>query len=199
MRLTSLADALFTSTQQRVLGYLFGQPDRSFFANELISLTGSGSGAVQRELRRLTESGLVTSRLIGRERHYQANEAAPVFSELRSIVEKTSGIAEPLRNALEPIRDRITLGLLYGSLAKGTATSASDLDLLIVSDDVRLEDLYLHLAQVESKLKRKINPTLYSRADFKRRRQQGNAFLSRVLAGKTIPLIGSVHALEAAG
>lgn len=115
---TTLGDALFTTTRQRVLGFLYGQPERSFFANELIGLTGSGSGAVQRELGRLVDSGLVTSRSIGRQRHYQANAGAPIFDELCSIIVKTVGLAEPLRAALGPLGHRITLALVYGSIAK---------------------------------------------------------------------------------
>lgn len=90
---TSLADALFSATQQRVLALLFGQAERSFFTNELIGLVGAGSGAVQRELRRLVESGLVTVTRLGSQKHYQANPAAPIFEELRGIVTKTLGSA----------------------------------------------------------------------------------------------------------
>ena len=79
---TGIADALFSSTQQRVLAYLFGQPNRSFFADELIGLTGSGSGAVQRELKPLAESGLVTVVRIGNQKHYQADVHSPIYSEL---------------------------------------------------------------------------------------------------------------------
>ncbi len=84
----SLADALFTGTQQRVLGLLFGQPTRSFYANELIGLAGAGSGAVQRELARLTQSGLLTVRPVGNQKHYQANPDSPLFAELCSIAQK---------------------------------------------------------------------------------------------------------------
>src|SRR5688572_30206151 len=86
-----LADALFSSTQQRVLALLFGQPHRSFFATELIDLVRAGSGAVQRELQRLEASGLVTVSRLGNQKHFKANESAPIFSELRSIVLKTAG------------------------------------------------------------------------------------------------------------
>ena len=92
----SLADALLTKTQQRVLGVLFGQPDRSFYASELIRDAGTGSGAAQRELAKLEESGLIEARRIGHQKHYQANAASPLFSELRNIVLKTVGLAEPL-------------------------------------------------------------------------------------------------------
>ncbi|MBX9811154.1 MAG: hypothetical protein K2Y16_06015 [Burkholderiales bacterium] len=86
-----MAGALFTATQQRVLGLLFGQPERSFFATELIALARAGSGAVQRELQRLAESGFVTVTRIGNQKHYQANRAAPIFEELRGMVLKTLG------------------------------------------------------------------------------------------------------------
>ena len=135
-----LADALFTTTQQRVLGLLFGQPGRSFFANELIGFTGSGSGAVQRELRRLATSGLLTVTRIGNQKHFQANRDSPVFDELCSLVIKTVGLADPIRRALLPLAEKIDLALLYGSVPKGTDTASSDVDLLVVSDELMLED-----------------------------------------------------------
>ena len=99
----SLADALFSTTQQRVLGLLFGQPDRSFYATEMIGLVGAGSGAVQRELARLEQRGLVTVRRLGTQKHYQANPASPLFAELCAIARKTVGLAEPLREVLAPL------------------------------------------------------------------------------------------------
>src|ERR1700741_4487868 len=78
----------FTKTQQRVLGVLFGQPERSFCASELIRDAGTGSGAAQRELAKLETSGLIVARRIGHQRHYQANATSPLYSELRNIVLK---------------------------------------------------------------------------------------------------------------
>src|SRR5260221_8021288 len=97
-----MSDALFSQTQQRVLGLVFGQPDRQYGTVELIKLAESGSGAVQRELARLLESGLVTMTATGPLKRYQANRAAPIFEELRSIIEKTSGVPAVLRDALAP-------------------------------------------------------------------------------------------------
>ncbi len=136
---TSLADALFTTTQQRVLALLFGQPNRSFYASEMIERTGSGSGAVQRELKRLASSGLVTVKRIGNQRHYQANPDSPVFEELCGLVKKTVALAEPIRESLSPLADRMSLALLYGSIAKGTDTATSDIDILIVAERITLE------------------------------------------------------------
>jgi predicted nucleotidyltransferase len=195
--LVRLADALFTTTQQRVLGLLFGQPNRSFFTTEMIELTGSGSGAVQRELRRLAASGLVTVTRIGNQKHFQANRTSPVFDELCNLVIKTVGLADPIRKALAPLAEKIDLALLYGSVPKGTDTADSDVDLMVVADEMTLEDLYAALAEVETSLDRKVNPTLYTSKEFDQRRSSGNAFLIGVLTGKHMVLIGPEHATSA--
>ena len=189
---SALVDALFTSTQQRVLALLFGQPNRSFFVTELVALAGSGSGAVQRELARLAQSGLVVVTKVGNQKHYQANNDSPLFSELCSIINKTVGLQEPLRAALDSLASKISLALIYGSIAKQSDTATSDVDLLLVSDQLTLEQIYSALAPVEKLLDRSVNPTLYTRKEFDQRRKTRNAFLSRVINGPTIVLIGSV-------
>lgn len=192
-----LADVLFSKVQQRVLGVFFGQPDRSFFANEVIALAGTGTGAVQRELTRLAETGLLTVKRVGRQKHYQANRAAPIFEELRGIATKTFGPADVLRAALAPLASDIHTAWLYGSVAKGTDSATSDIDILIVADDLTLEKIYAALAPAEKRLGRKTSPTLYTRKEFERRRAAGNPFLSKVLAGERVLLIGSDDAAGA--
>lgn len=196
-RHSGLADALFTNTQQRVLGLLFGQPDRSFYATEIIMLAGSGSGAVQRELARLEQSGLVTVRRIGTQKHYQANPASPLYSELCSIAMKTVGLAEPLREALAPLAGKIFAAFVYGSIAKRADTSTSDIDLMVVSDVVTYADVYATLERVSTKLGRTINPTVYTRTQLARRIKQGAAFATRILKQPKVWLIGSEDVLAA--
>ena len=188
---TSLSDALFSTVQQRVLAYLFGQPERSFFATELIRLAGGGSGAVQRELARLTDSGLVTVKRVGTQKHYQADPKSPLFAELCSIAQKTVGLAEPLREALAPLAKRITAAFVYGSVAKRSDTAASDIDLMVVSDSLTYADLYAAVEQASARLGRKVNPTVYSRKELARRVKQKNAFVTRVMAQPRIWLIGA--------
>jgi predicted nucleotidyltransferase len=194
MNKNSLADALFTSTQQRVLAPLFGQPDKSFYVTQLMEMARSGRGAVQRELKRLSESGLVTVRNIATQKHYQANPASPLFEELCRIVQKTSGLHDPIRKALEPLQDKIELAFIYGSVANRTDHSASDIDLMVVSDEVQLEELYSSLAAVEQQLARQISPTLLTREEFSKRCAKGGSFVERVMNGRTIPLIGNASA-----
>jgi predicted nucleotidyltransferase len=190
-RRKSLADALFTKTQQRVLGVLFGQPDRSFYASELIRHAGTGSGAAQRELARLEESGLIVARRIGHQKHYQANAASPLFSELRDIVLKTVGLAEPLRGALNPVSSAIRAAFVYGSVAKATDQAASDIDLMIISDSLTYGELFGALERVTRTLGRKVNPTVYTVAEFSKRARTENAFVTRVLEQPKLWVIGS--------
>lgn len=190
-RQASLSDALFTTTQQRVLALLFGQPHRSFFANEVIGLAGSGSGAVQRELKRLTDSGLVTSKRIGNQRHFQANRAAPIFSELSAIVQKTFGVAEPIRKALIPYEQAIRCAFIFGSVAKREDTADSDIDLFVVSDSLTSADLINQLLGTEVQLFRKINTTIYSKKELAKAVEGKNAFVSRVREQPKLWLIGN--------
>jgi predicted nucleotidyltransferase/predicted transcriptional regulator len=188
----SMVDALFSATQQRVLGLLFGQPERSFFATEIIARVGAGSGAVQRELKKLSDSGLATVSPQGNQKHYQANSEAPIYAELCTLIKKTVGMADPIRNALEPKRKEIKLALIYGSVAKQQETASSDVDVLLVSDTLTLETVYGMLRHAEQVIGRTINPTLYTLADFNKRRSSGNSFLKRVLASETIVLFGAL-------
>jgi predicted nucleotidyltransferase len=194
---TSLADALFSTIQQRVLAYLFGQPERSFFATELIRLAGGGSGAVQRELARLEDSGLVTVTRVGTQKHYQANPKSPIFSELCAIAQKTVGLAEPLREALKPLSKRIAAAFIYGSVAKKRDTATSDIDLMVISGKVTYADLFVALEEASERLGRKVNPTVYSPQELAKRVKQDNAFVTRVLAQPKIWLFGGESDLAA--
>jgi predicted nucleotidyltransferase len=186
-----LGGVLFTNTQQRVLAFLFGQPERSYFANELIHLTGAGSGAVQRELKRLSESGLITSQMRGNQRHFQANPHSPIFQELTQIVQKTFGLALPIREALAPYQEAIRCAFIFGSIAKKQDTVASDVDLFVISDSLSYADLVNQLLGTEVRLGRGINTTIYTAADVRQRLMDGNAFLSRVLEQPKIWIIGN--------
>jgi len=186
-----LADALLTKTQQRILGALFGQPERSFYAAELIRDAGTGSGAAQRELAKLEESGLLVTRRIGNQKHYQANATSPLFSDLRNIVLKTVGLVEPLRLALKPIERKIHAAFVYGSVAKGSDQAASDIDLMVVSDTLTYGEVFGALDKVSRTLGRTVNPTVYSEAEFSKRSSGDSAFVTRVLQGPKVWVIGA--------
>lgn len=193
----NLSDALFTQTQQRVLGSLFGQAGRAFTVSDLIQSTGAGSGAVQRELARLSGSGLLSVEKVGKQKRYRANPACPIHDELVAIVRKTFGLAVPLRDALAPLAGQVELAFVYGSVAKGQDTSASDIDLMIVSDTLGYADVMAALHPVTEGLARAVHPTIYKRSELERRVADGNAFVARVLAQPKLWIVGGEHDLPA--
>ncbi len=193
IQVMSALDALFSKTQQRVLGLIFGQPDRGFGINELIGLTKVGSGAVQREIKKLVDSGYVEVTHVGRDKRYRANARGFLFSELRSIVDKTVGVASALEAALSPARARIALAILFGSVAKGSDTALSDIDVLLVSDELSHGEALDLLASAEATLGRTVTPTVYSRQEFRTARR--DPFLSKLLAGSHVVLIGETDAI----
>jgi predicted nucleotidyltransferase len=194
---SGVADALFSKVQQRVLGVLFGSPERSFYANEIIGLAQSGTGAVQRELVRLEAAGIVSTTRVGRQKHYQANANSPLFDELRGLARKTFGLADVLRSALRPIAYDIAAAFVYGSIAKGLDTATSDVDVLVVSDRVSYSELLAILEPVSARLGRKIAPTIYSADEFRARVKSRNSFLVRVLEQPKLWLIGGEADLPA--
>ncbi len=192
-----LADALFTKVQQRVLGVLFANPGRTFYANQLIALAGCGTGAVQRELAKLAAAKLVTVTRVGNQKHYQADATAPVFKELCGLMLKTSGLTDVLRTSLAPLAVQINAAFVYGSVAKGQDTAASDIDLMVVSESLTYADLFAAMEEATTQLGRRVNPTVYSRQEFIKRIRERNTFITRVLAQPRIWLIGDEHDVAA--
>jgi len=179
---SAVASALFTPVQQRVLALLFGQPERRFQSAEVIRLAGSGTGAVHRQLQRLAEAGLETVSREGNQKYYVARKDASIFPELHGLVVKTVGVVEPLRAALAPIAEEIDLAFVFGSVAKGNESAGSDLDLLIVTDKLAFVDVYSALAAAERTLGRTINPTVFTPAEWRKKRKRNDSFAARITA-----------------
>lgn len=194
---SSIADALFTKSRQRVLAVLFGNPGRTFYANEIIKLAGAGTGAVQRELTSLATSGLVAVTRVGNQKHFQANVESPVFDALRDLVLKTSGLGDVLRSALATFGTEIDAAFVYGSVAKHSDRRGSDIDLLVISDSIAYAQLFTALESATIRLGRTVNPTLYSGDEFSRRCRDRNAFIVRVLAQPKLWIVGGDDDLAA--
>jgi predicted nucleotidyltransferase len=182
MRSNSMASVLFTKTQQRVLGLLYGRPEQSFYLNQVVSLANIGKGTVNRELERLAAAGLVVKKKVGNQSHYQANPECPIFQELLSIVRKTFGVADVIRTAVDSILDDMALAFVYGSIAKAEDTDKSDVDLFVVTEELAYSEVMELLFEAEQQLGRTINPTIYGLDELKEKVQQENAFVTRVLA-----------------
>lgn len=187
----SIAAALFSESQSRLFRWLFGQPERRFHLNELRRLTGLGSASLQRELRKLTEAGLVSSERMGNLRCFQANPQSPVFIELTALTRKTLGIEPLLRESLTTLQPRLHAAWIYGSIARQTDTAQSDIDVMLVGENLMLGDVLECLLPLETELGRKVNPTCYAPDEFTHRRSDPDSFVNRVLAQPIIPLIGA--------
>jgi len=190
--MSQLADALLTKTQQKVLQLLYGRPDRSFYTKEILRLTGMGVHTIKRELDRMVAAGILTRSKLGNQVHFQANPVCPLYEELVSIVKKTVGVADVLAGTLAPVADEIILAFVYGSVAKGSERAESDIDLMIVANHLNYTELLGLLLPAREILKRPINPTVYTQAEFENRLKQGNHFLKKVLAQEKIPIIGDL-------
>ena len=187
---TGLGKALFSKTQRQVLGLLFGNPGRSYYAKEIVRLAGVGIGTVQRELEKLSGAGLLSVKRIGNQKHYQAERQSPIFEELHGIVLKTFGVGDVLRLAMADLAVQIKVAFVYGSVAKGTENVQSDIDVMIISDELSYDRVFSALSPVESKLGRTINPTLYKPSEF-REKLTDSSFLRRVMEQPKIFLNGT--------
>jgi predicted nucleotidyltransferase len=187
--LRPLADMLFGQTRGRILALLFDVPDRMFYGREIARLTNSSSGTVRRELDNLTHFGLVLKSTTGRQVFYRANSFHPVFNEMQSVLAKTAGIYHILRRALEPLAEQIDFAIVYGSTVRGDSLADSDIDIMVIGD-ATLDEVLLRLGPVENTLGRPVNPTTFSLQEFEAKLQSGNHFLSAVLRGKKIVLMG---------
>jgi predicted nucleotidyltransferase len=151
----------------------------------------SGTGAVERELSRLQESGLVSVERIGNQKHYRANRQSPIFEELHSLVLKTAGLTEPLKDSLQPYADKIKAAFVYGSVAKGKDTARSDIDLMVIGEDLSYPDLYTGLQKAETVLHRQVNPNFLSPQEWRRKLTQKDSFVARISAQPKIFIFGS--------
>jgi predicted nucleotidyltransferase len=186
-----LADALFTPVQQRVLGLLFGQPDRRFQSAELIRLAKGGTGAVHRQLERLEAAGLLDVTRTGNQKHYQASRTSPLFPELHGLAVKTVGMVGPLVRALQPYARHIKAAFVYGSIARGSDTARSDIDLLVVSDRLRYPDLFEAVQRMEVELARPVSPKVMSPVEWRTKRSRHDPFVEKIVSQPRIFVIGS--------
>ena len=189
--MSQLGNALFTTTQQKVLGLLYAQPDKSFYTKEILRLTGMGVATIKRELDRMLATGIVSMNKIGNQHHYQANPACPIYKELLSIVKKTFGVVDVIKDSLIKIDNEVDFSFVYGSVAKGEETAGSDIDLLIVTESLAYADVMKVLDNAEQELGRTINPSIYTLQQIKKKIKQKNAFLTRLMEQPKLWIKGS--------
>lgn len=186
----NIGAAIFSDSQARLYRWLFGQPERIYHLSELRRLTGLGSASLQRELNRLVNAGLVRSTRVGNMRRFQACADSPVFAELVALTRKALGVVPLLQEALAPLQPALQAAWIYGSVARQEDTADSDVDVMLVGDDLLLGEVLERLLPLEAQLGRKINPNCYTPQEFERRRKEPDSFVNRVLSRPVLTLIG---------
>jgi predicted nucleotidyltransferase len=192
--MVSISHHLLGQTRSAVLATLLLRPETSLHVRELARMTGASPGSLHRELRSLTELGLLTRQEVGRQVHYQANRDSPVFEELSGLLRKTGGLADVLRAALAPLAADIALAFVYGSIASGKARALSDVDVMVLGD-ASFADLVRALAPTQATLAREVNVTPMTSADFARKLAEGDGFAVSVMQGEKLWLMGNDHDL----
>jgi predicted nucleotidyltransferase len=186
---STLSTVLFGRTRKSILGLLYGHAEEQFYLREIARKAETGLGATQRELAQLTGAELIHRVRRGNQVYYQVNRKNPIFVELKSILAKTSGIRDILHEVLNSLKDRIKLAFVYGSVARGEEKASSDVDLMVVGE-VSFSDVVSALAQIEAKLGREVNPTVYGPREFREKLAAKNHFLSTVAKEKRLFVIG---------
>lgn len=194
----SVSHLLFGRTRAAVLGLLYGHADESFYTRQIARETHISAGALQRELENLSKAGLILRNSLGSQVFYKANREAPVFPEMRGLVNKTVGVFNILESALHPLAKQISAAFVYGSLAREEETSQSDVDLMVIGK-ASLDEVLGTLSAAEKQVGRPVNATVYSIREFQSKLASGNHFLSAVLKGPKVFLIGDEHELGAMG
>jgi DNA-binding transcriptional ArsR family regulator len=190
-------DALLPKTRQGILAATLARPEKTWYVSELARRMGVPSSSLQRELQELTDAGILKSYRQGRMVYYQANTDSPVFPDLRGLLLKTAGLVDVLRDALRPVARKIQLACVYGSIASGEARSESDIDLMVVGR-VSPAELALPLRRARALLGRQVNPAVYSVAEFNKKRAAKDHFLSQILTGPKLVVLGGEDDLDQA-
>ncbi len=190
-----ILDALFTAPRQAILAATLMEPERWWYLSDLARHLGVHHATLQRELARLTEAEILERRREGNRVYYRANLGTPVFPELKGLFAKTAGLVGILREALLPFAQRIRIAFVFGSVAKGTEASESDIDLMIVGD-IEVADLIQNIRKAEDRIGRPVNVTVFRKAEFLNRLGRGSHFLASVLDNKKLFVVGSNDDLE---
>ena len=193
-KLRSQTSALFGNTRSALLTLFYGHAESSFYIRQLARTVGAGHGALQRELKALTDLGLIVRSRQGNQVLYRANRKSPIFIEMKHLIAKTVGVHDAIRSALAPLASHIHIAFVYGSIARQQEQASSDIDLMVLGD-ISFGEMVLALSAVQKTLAREINPTIYPVNEFKEKLAAGNHFLQTIMRGKKLFVLGTEHGL----
>lgn len=184
-----LVEILFGAYHRQILALLLLRPDETFYVREIARLTGVPAGSLHRELKSLTEAGLLVRTVSGNQVRYQADRDCPIYDDLAGVFRKTAGLADVLRDLLAPLQDKIVLAFVFGSVAQGKPRATSDIDLLVIGS-VSFAAVVEACNVGTRQLGREVNPVVMTKAAFQAKYRQRDRFVSRIAKEPKIFLIG---------
>ncbi len=190
----NIGTTLFGKARRGILSLLYGHADEEYYMRQIARTTGIGIGPVQRELKQLSDSGIIQRRVQGQQVYYKANPETPVFKELKSLITKTTGIVDKLRDSLTPSAEQIIIAFIFGSIANGSENKTSDIDVMVIGD-ISFGDVVNLLSQAEEQLDREINSVVYPIDEFRQKVRDDHHFVNNVLNSDKIFLLGDEHEL----
>ena len=187
----SVSDLLFPNKYRRaVLSMLLMNPQRGVHLRELARLTGASPGTLKKELDTLTEAGLLNVQRVGNQTHFSANAEHPVYPELAGLIRKTTGLRDVLARALEPLAGGLEVAFVFGSVASGTETAHSDVDLMVIGP-ASFGEVVNALYEAQAAVGREINPKVMTRAEWHAKRSAGHPFMSEVMHKPKLFIVGA--------
>jgi len=190
-----MAAVLFPGTKRKILALFFLNSDQEYYFSEVVRLTGTRQGVIQRELKSLTEAEILNTEKRGRQKFYSVNKSHPIFPDLRKIIFKTFGVIDQVKEALKPLEKKIKVAFIHGSFAKGEEVAGSDIDLFVIGR-TPLDEVVSTLSSVENAIGREINPSLFSETEFKKKFSQKNHFIRSVMKSDKEFVIGTEDELR---
>jgi len=190
-----MAAVLFPGTKRKILALFFLNPDQEYYFSEVVRLTGTRQGVIQRELKNLADAGILNAEKRGRQKFFAVNRKHPIFRDLRNIIFKTFGVIDQIREALEPLAKKTKVAFVYGSFAKGEEIAGSDIDLFVIGK-ASLDEIVSALTKVENAIGREINPSLFSKTEFKKKYLQKNHFIRSMVKTEKEFIIGTEDELR---
>jgi len=189
-KVRDIGTSLFGKGRRNVLGLLFTRAGEPMYLREIITAVRGGQGQVQRELENLHRAGLIRREKRANQVYYSPNPDAPIYDELKAIAFKTFGVADILRELLRPLARRIAVAFIYGSVARREDTAKSDIDVMIVGD-IKFSEAVLALSSAEERLRRQVNPNVYSKPQLRAKLKEKGGFVVRIMAEPKLFLIGN--------
>ncbi len=178
---SKISEALFTKTQQRVLGILYGKPDQSFYLNEIVRLAAVGKGSVKRELDKLEDAGLIVANRRGNQRHFQADHENHVYKELKGLIRKTLCVVDIIKEGLEPLVDDLEQAFIFGDIGESAGYFENEVDLVLISDRLTYGQVKPMVIYVQQETGRRIKPHILSKREYGERITKPQSFIGWVM------------------